>query len=174
MPDSVPRRYPAQGYVRLRWKVGVRQYVECLEHRVFNGQVTSAAHVHHRNHLRDDNAPGNLVPLDSRAHGVEHRRWRRREIVAAYRAGESTVQLSERLGVHPGTVSRYLAEAGVSARPKPSTTLDEALLRDLHARGVRPATAARELLVSEAVVRRAMKRLSLTSFPAGRPVLPHA
>lgn len=67
-PPGQPKRYlhSARGYVLLRWKVGVGQYVETVEHRLIAGMP--AADVHHHNGDKRDNHPGNLHPLDHEEH----------------------------------------------------------------------------------------------------------
>jgi hypothetical protein len=72
LPAGVPKRYLfGNGYVRLRWRVGTRSYVEVYEHRVDGDRVTSAPVVHHEDHRRDNNDPGNLKHLASRAEHVK-------------------------------------------------------------------------------------------------------
>lgn len=119
VPPGEPKRYPSShGYIRLRWKVGVRTYVEAYEHRVFNGRVTAAEEVHHGNHRKDDNRPENLEPLSSVEHGARHRTIDRGEAVRLYRSGLPTTRVAEALGTHPGNISRIIREEGLTARSK--------------------------------------------------------
>lgn len=138
MPCGEPKRYPnGDGYIRLRWKVGIEQYVETYEHRVFDGVVTDAEHVHHRNEVRDDNSPENLEPMTAEEHNAHHAdrkspKWypfhsrdaamkaaiaedNRRErdkrtqlIRDLHKSGLSTIQIGRIVGLHPSGVWRYL------------------------------------------------------------------
>jgi hypothetical protein len=141
IPESEPGRYrSSHGYVRLRWLVGTQTYVETYEHRVVNGMVTTAEHVHHDNRVKVDNSTGNLVPLTAEEHNALHaaervgqRRWapyrserdyRRAERKVARLAakeemrrmyveeGVSTVEIARRLGIDPSNVSRALWSIG--------------------------------------------------------------
>lgn len=141
IPNGEPRRYPNdQGYIRLRWLVGTQTYVECYEHRVADGYVTDAEHVHHDNTVKDDNRPANLVPLTADEHNALHaernrgkrtwhpyrskrdfdraqRRAERRRLIEQMRSmyvdeGASTVEIARRLGIHPSNVSRSLWTIG--------------------------------------------------------------
>ena len=109
VPDSAPRRYPDRdGYVRLRWRVGPGQLVEALEHRVIDGVVTGASHVHHRNGITGDNRPPNLMPTTPAEHGVQHRRFDREEAARLYVGGLTLKQVGAAVGVHHVTVMRAL------------------------------------------------------------------
>lgn len=79
IPEGEPKRYPRSpdGYVRLRWLVGTQTYVETYEHRVLDGRVTLAEHVHHDNTTPDDNRPENLVELTADEHNALHAAARR-------------------------------------------------------------------------------------------------
>lgn len=78
-PNCEPKRYPrsTDGYVRLRWLVGTQTYVETYEHRVRDGRVTTAEHVHHDNVTPDDNRPENLIELTADEHNALHAGVRR-------------------------------------------------------------------------------------------------
>ena len=118
-PTSPPRRYVAgHGYVRLRWKVDVREYVETYEHRVDGGRVTEAAHVHHRDHDRADNQRENLGPRTQEEHGRQHRLINRAEAARRYEGGETMAAIARSLGCHPAALSRALATEGVQRRSK--------------------------------------------------------
>lgn len=137
VPTGNPRRYPnSDGYIRLRWKVGIDEYAETYEHRVVDGVVTAAEQVHHRNEVKSDNGPSNLEPMTLREHGLHHKRprkWRPyRSFAAMWKAahaenqrfdrdrrtvrmralraqGRTTVEIGAALGIHPSAVSRYLS-----------------------------------------------------------------
>ncbi|HEX3965800.1 MAG TPA: HNH endonuclease [Trebonia sp.] len=71
VPAHEPKRYlNSHGYVRLRWLIGSDEYVEEYEHRIVMGRPDG--HVHHRNHVRDDNRPENLQVLTSGEHQHIH------------------------------------------------------------------------------------------------------
>lgn len=117
IPSAQPRRYKTRdGYVLLRWKVGPREYVEALEHRVQDGQVVTAENMHHINGDRTDNRPENLQSLTASAHSIEHHEIDRAEVARLYQSGLSTTEVAERVGTFPGNVSRMLAQVGVPAR----------------------------------------------------------
>jgi len=172
IPEGEPYRYPNdRGYIRLRWKIGPKQYVECYEHRVIDGRVTTAEHVHHMNHVRDDNRPENLEHLTQAEHSERHASEVEGEAVRLYLAGHSTLTVGERVGITAGAVSRLLARCGVTARPNsayyPDVDLDR--LRSLHASGVKMGPMARELGVGHTRVRDALIDLGLPLPGPGRP-----
>ncbi len=171
LPEGEPRRYgSSQGYIRLRWRVGPRQYVETREHRVEGDHVTTAPHVHHRNHHRDDNRPENLLPITSSEHRRYHQKFDRLIAATLYLGGYTTIQVGALLGVDPATISRVLRAEGVKMRASTlPVAVPEGRLRELHAEGYRVPAIAKALGVGEGSVRRAMRDLELPSFPAGRP-----
>jgi len=117
LPKSEPRRYTAaSGYIRLRWLVGPGEHVETYEHRVDGDRVTTAPQVHHRNHLKDDNRPENLVPVTTAEHGEHHRQIDDQDVARRYLAGASTIEVARVLGITPGAVSRSLKRSGTPAR----------------------------------------------------------
>lgn len=74
------RRKTARGYIEIL--VGVKQYR--LEHRVImerylGRKLSTSEHVHHVNHVRDDNRIENLRLLTAKEHGTMHanERWAR-------------------------------------------------------------------------------------------------
>lgn len=73
VPPGQPKRYrTSHGYMRLRWLVGPQQYLETYEHRVRDGVVVRAEHVHHINGKRDDNRPENLREMSAEEHNEHH------------------------------------------------------------------------------------------------------
>lgn len=176
IPTRPPKRYlNRDGYIRLRWhsEEGRGQHVEVYEHRVADGVVTDAPHVHHRNENRGDNEPGNLEPLTATEHRRRHRTIDRVEAVRRYEAGETTVVIAAGLGCSASTLSRVLRAEGVTMRHESvhKIPVDEERLRELHGQGVRVPGIAAALGVPEPSVRRAMRERGLAAFPAGRPRL---
>lgn len=98
----------------LRWKVGVRQYVEAFEHRIVTGRVSPE--VHHINGVKTDNRPENLMPVTTLEHGAEHAKWNIEEACERYRAGWSLCALSRDYGVNTTQVLRSLRKRGVRMR----------------------------------------------------------
>lgn len=118
VPLTPPARYrTSDGYVLLRWRVAKGEYVEALEHRVVDGRIVDSESVHHRNHVRTDNALENLAPLSKSEHGRAHAVTDRQAVAAAYRSGCTTIEIARQFSTHPGNVSRILAEVGVPIRP---------------------------------------------------------
>jgi hypothetical protein len=118
VPTDEPKRHVRRhGYVLLIWRIGTRQYVQTYEHRVINGRVTTAEHVHHVNHDRADNRPENLRPLSAVEHAAEHgnpRWWV--QAARMYSSGLSTYQIGKQLTRNPATVYRALIQLGVPLR----------------------------------------------------------
>lgn len=118
VPEGEPRRYgSSHGYVRLRWRIGVRRYVETYEHRVFDGHVTTEDHVHHLNHDRSDNRPENLQQMTALEHLSHHgdAAWRN-HAAELYIRGMSTYQIGRLVERNPATVYRALVKLGVRPR----------------------------------------------------------
>jgi transcriptional regulator of acetoin/glycerol metabolism len=105
--------------MRLRWKVGVRKYVEVYEHRLL-ARSESGLEVHHLDHDPDNNNPDNLVLLTPEQHQEHHREHRRKynwaDAAELYLQGWSTPQLGRRFGVDSSTVYRRLRRMGVRTR----------------------------------------------------------
>ena len=174
IPAGQPRRYRnGKGYVRLRWKVAPNAYVETYEHRVIDGVITQAEHVHHRNRRRDDNRPANLQPLSATAHAEEHgraARLRGNRVTRLYQQGLSTAAIGKRLQLHPSRVVRILRQRGVT----PRTTTDYARRFDaveLVARyeaGQGATRIARDLGISYERVQRALAEAGCRRRGSGR------
>ena len=172
VPSGEPKRYRSgHGYIRLRWRVSAGQYVEVYEHRVTDGVVTHAQHVHHLNEVKHDNAPSNLEPLTAEEHARRHRTIDRAEAVRLYRAGFPTTEVARQLKTHPGNISRMLAEAGIVARRKadyaPTVALDD--LRVAHRESTSARQVAERLGVTTPTIYRLMREAGLPPFPPGRP-----
>lgn len=87
VPDSQPRRYISDhGYMRLRWHVGIARYVETYEHRVFDGVVTTAEHVHHINGRKTDNRVENRQCMTADEHNAHHADHRKPRAWAPFRS----------------------------------------------------------------------------------------
>lgn len=115
IPASQPKRYrTGTGYIVLRWKVGVGDYVEAFEHRIVTGRVSDE--VHHINGIKDDNRPENLRPVTSIEHGTEHAGWNIAEAVRLYGSGWSLVRLSKHYVRHSSVILRALKLRGVKMR----------------------------------------------------------
>lgn len=174
VPMAPPRRYRSgQGYIRLRWTVAPHQQVEVYEHRVVDGRVTTAEHVHHRNRRRDDNRPENLAHLSAAEHAIEHAADddRNAEIVRLYGAGISTMKIAAQFDLNNTTVRKVLLAAGLRLR-KPSSyasRLDLDRVRELHAAGVRVRRMAVLLGAGPERINRALDQLGLPRFRTGRP-----
>lgn len=115
VPTGEPRRYrSSHGYIRLRWRVAPNELVEAYEHRIVAG--TMAPEVHHRNGLKDDNRPENLVSLSTLEHAAEHSSVDYVEASQLYRDGWSLPMLAKRYGVGNVTIMRSLKLRGVQMR----------------------------------------------------------
>lgn len=173
VPTGKPRRYHTEhGYIRLRWRIGPRQYVETYEHRVVGDRVTRAEHVHHKNHVRDDNRPENLAYISAAEHVDLHSSGiDTDELVRRYEAGASTLDLARAFGTHAGNVSRMLRAAGVRMRSKkdyaPQVSKDHLL--DLLGGGLRGVRLARHLRISEKRLGALLDEYGIPRLPPGRP-----
>lgn len=173
VPDFEPRRYAsAQGYVRLRWRIAPGEYVEAYEHRVFDGRVTTAPEVHHRDRDRANNDPTNLLPTTVEDHHKHHREVDRAAVVELYQSGMSTPEVGAALGCNPATAYRILKAEGVKPRSLSESQLyglDADLVRRLHSRGVRVRRIAAALGCSPQPVQTLVDILGLTPHREGRP-----
>ena len=173
IPDAPPRRYPdSLGYIRLRWTVAPGEEVEVREHRVFDGVVTEASHVHHLDHNKANNDPSNLLPTTPAEHARHHRTIDRELVIELYAEGLSTPEIGRRLGFDASGIWRALNHEGVATRnlsDSQRARLDDEQIRRLHAAGVRSKRIAQSLGYSAIVVNNAFKRLGLEPLRPGRP-----
>lgn len=121
-PSWEPYRYADRaGYIRLRWRVGVAEYIEVREHRAVVGDVPGL-HVHHLNHDPSDNRPENLVHLTpaehSAIHAAHHRKVDLAEAIRLYESGLSTLAIGRLMGVDHSNVWRSLHKAGYKMRSR--------------------------------------------------------
>ena len=117
VPAHKPKRYHFQGYILLRWKVGIRKYVEALKHRVVDGFIVGKAVTHHKNKIKSDNSKDNLVHVESQAdHARLHRMIDRNRVKELYQSGLGTIAVAEALDTHAGNISRILKEELVATR----------------------------------------------------------
>jgi hypothetical protein len=107
------RSNAGHGYIRLRWKVGTNQYVDAYEHRIVDGRITDAPHVHHRNGQRHDNRPDNLAHVSELDHHAAHARFDIEDAICKFRAGASYTDLAAEYGVDRTSVLRRFQRRGL-------------------------------------------------------------
>jgi len=119
VPAGDPLRIPTtDGYVMLRWKVALYEYVQVLEHRVRGGVVVpDDVVVHHRDHDKTNNDPSNLEQLTRGEHSVLHlTRLDVDRVISLYVEGYSQQQVADLIGASKAGVKSVLRRAGVPAR----------------------------------------------------------
>lgn len=172
VPDTEPVKYrTSAGYVLLRWKVGVRSYVEALEHRIVTGRVSKE--VHHINGIKDDNRPENLMPVTSTQHGAEHATWNIAEACELYQQGWSLPRLQAKYGKDNVQIMRSLKLRGVQMRGSAEHKRQEAdvsMVRALFLEGFGRREIAKRAGVGPAVVARVLREIDLRRGP-GRVAL---
>lgn len=173
VPPSEPKRYRRHGYVVLRWLVGVREYVECLEHRVVAG-VMDGVHVHHKNGCRSDNRLENLEILTPTEHAQHHHplTWDVDEAARLYASGMSLPVLGRHLGVSHENILRVFQKRGIPRRSIGESLkhhVDLEVFRDLYGKGMRLDAMAKHLDIGRIVLDRVRRELGLPAFPCGRP-----
>jgi len=120
IPVGKPLRYKDEnGYIMLRWTVTPTSFETIAEHRVFDGRVSMAEHVHHINFIRDDNRRENLLEVTVDEHQAIHRaedRRRHREMKVLYESGKTTTEIADLMGTNHGNVYRALVRRGATIR----------------------------------------------------------
>lgn len=174
LPEGEPRRYKSgHGYIRLRWRVGPGEQVECYEHRVEGDHVTTAEHVHHLNHDKSDNRPENLRPITATDHALEHHKvLDDDEVARRYLAGETTLELGEALGVTPSAITRSLQRSGTPARHYAGnrlTHIDAHAVARLYLAGHSLDAVAEIIGTSRQVVITRLDELGIKRRRGGRP-----
>lgn len=146
-PPGEPRRYPdSSGYVRLRWKVAPRQYVERYE--------------------RDTD--GSILRTRPKA---EQKRIDVARAAEMYGAGENLPAIAEALGCDAGALSRALRRHGVSMRTSSQSMtphLDREQVVEMYRAGHGCRAIADTLGVSHPTIETIVRQAGLTRRP-GRP-----
>ncbi len=93
---------------------------------------------------------------------------RRAELVAAYQAGEPVRTIAGRFGVHRGTVSEFVRQAGVPPRELGLDAAGRARAASLYESGLTLAQVAEEVAASVETVRSAVLAEGGTIRPRGR------
>lgn len=177
IPPGPPRRYrSSHGYWRLRWKVGKGEYLETYEHRVNNGRVTTAEHVHHRNGDKADNRPDNLLPTDPVMHNAQHRMFSpsdERKVAQAYTDGSAGPDLAVQFGCDVATIYKTLERQGVPRREANASRhlgrIDDAEIERRLRAGERPNDIALALGHSRSPVERVRMACGIPANRPGRP-----
>lgn len=176
IPSGEPRRYKSpSGYVRLRWKVGKREYIECLEHRLVMG--VPDAHVHHKNEIRDDNRPENLEVLSPSLHQAEHREIDTARASELHESGASIPQIARLFGRNHAAIFRAMKRDGFHVRSlaeangRKRVAFDEGMLRRLFDAGVSDRRIAAELGTQKTLIRSRRDEMGIAPQRPGRQTL---
>ena len=174
VPTEPPRKYvTTDGYIVYRWRIAPRTYVEALEHRIIDGRVTTARHVHHRNGDTTDNRPENLQPVNPTEHRREHSHVDYEKAWRLYKSGLSTIEVGKWLGCNPATISRGLRDRGHKLRDSGTgrrLDLDSRRIVALFLAGESPQRIGTILGVSDTPIRRILRNSGIQPRSVGRPV----
>lgn len=173
IPEGEPKKYKNQkGYIRLRWKVGINQYVEVYEHRVFDGRVTAHQHVHHKDGNPSNNSSENLTPLNTSDHRKEHRKIDYDAVTLLYNKGLSTPEISLITGWDASSIWRAIDKSGIPKRKyiahNKVVDLPKEKIIDLHNKGYSAQTIAKECGTTKGVILLRIKEWGLNPHPVGR------
>lgn len=151
----------------LRWSV---ENCEVLEHRVFDGRVTTAAHVHHIDGNRSNNDRSNLVEMTPAAHGEAHRQHDYADIARQYAEGVNLPELARRTGINTGNLHRIITDQGVPTRDHSKVTpeMEQALI-DMMALGCRPVCWCERFGLARATATAVQRRHGLRAHPGRIP-----
>lgn len=161
------------GYIMLNWRIGRAEWVRAFEHRIVDGKVTTAEHVHHINGIKDDNRPANLAFITKSEHSSLHNRVEYDETAACemYLSGASSIATGKAFGVSSASILRMLDRRGIGRRRTcEPVAIDYAAVEDMYQRGVRGMAMMRQLKVGRKTLARAFRELGLQPFPSGMPV----
>lgn len=120
IPSGTPKRYPNdRGYIRLRWRIASKMYVECYEHRLACG-LPAGKVIHHENRIKSDNRPQNLKPLTHSEHmkGCHGYQFDVDEAARLYEQGFTTTALAEMFGTFASSVVRAFHDRGIECRTR--------------------------------------------------------
>ncbi len=174
IPTSEPRRYrTSDGYIVLRWKTGVRTYLDALEHRIVNGRITTAEHIHHINHSTTDNRPSNLEGLTPKEHREKHSRVDWVDAWRLYKQGSSTIEVGDKLGCSASQISRGLRQRGHTLRDPGVARrliLDTGRIVELFLAGMPPRRIGELFGVSDSPIRRILQDEGIPPRQPGRPL----